>query len=141
MLEFMDQIALLPPDKSNAELADDCLTFEERKLFSNAYKTVTGNLRKAWRTISALEERELNRIAMHSHLTGETTVLRLVRITKSRITTELQNYCNRVLKHVDCRFIPRAKAPDAKVFYHKMSVDIIKTILNSLRNTYKIYIG
>lgn len=120
MLEYMDQIALLPQDKTDPTLAGDCLTFEERKLFSNAYKTVTGNLRKAWRAVSALEERE---IRMHSQLTKESRSLQLIRVSKSTISAQLEKYCDRVLKHVDNRFIPRAKAPDAKVFYHKMTGD------------------
>lgn len=119
MLEYMDQIALLPQDKTDPTLAGDCLTFEERKLFSNAYKTVTGNLRKAWRAVSALEERE---VRMHSQLTKEHRALQLIRATKSTISADLERYCDRVLNHVNSRFIPRAKAPDAKVFYHKMSV-------------------
>ncbi|GJJ06908.1 hypothetical protein Clacol_001104 [Clathrus columnatus] len=125
MLEYMDQIALLPHNKSDPTLADECLASEERKLFSNAYKTVTGNLRKAWRMISSLEERGMDRSAMHSsHLPGKTTAnLRLTGVMKLTIKTELEGYCNRVLKHVECRFLPRSKAPDAKVFYHKMTGD------------------
>jgi len=107
MLEFMVKVASLDHGEG--------LTFEERKLFSNAFKIVITQLRNNWRVANGLEARELAK--------QSSTVLSLIQRHKTTIVHELEDYCHRILEHVERKFLPAATTPESKVFYHKTSGD------------------
>ena len=105
MREYVDKVATNP--------AESGLTAEERKLLSNAYKTLTGQLRRSWRILNAVEEMEIGKEA--------SPVLRLIQHNKAKILSELRDICHGILEIVGCHLLPNATTADSRVFYHKMS--------------------
>jgi 14-3-3 protein epsilon len=91
------------------------LTSEERNLFSIAYKNVSGSLRKAWRTISAIEQKKDNRRSEKQ--------MSQIRQYRSLIEAELTKICNEMLSILDQSLIPTAQGIESRVFYYKMKGD------------------
>lgn len=100
----MDEVASDPPESG--------LSLEERKLLSNAYKTVTGYLRRSWRTVTALEGSEANK--------QNSPVLHLIQRNKEAILSQLGDLCRNILDIVELHLLPRAVTADSQVFYYKM---------------------
>ncbi|KAF8589659.1 tyrosine 3-monooxygenase [Ramaria rubella] len=121
MLTFMDEVALN---------ASEGLTVEERKLLSNAYKTMTGNLRRGWRSLVAIETREANKTV--------SPVLPLIRRSKTDILDRLRAYCHRILEHVELRLLPAATTAESKVFYHKINGDYQRYLAESATGDHRI---
>lgn len=89
---------------------------EERNLLSVAYKNSVGTRRAAWRTISAIQDKE--------EYKGSTKYIELIKYYRNKIETELNNLCEDVITLLKKTLIPSAnQAPDAKVFYMKMQGD------------------
>jgi len=84
-------------------------------LLSVAYKNQVGTRRAAWRTISAIQNKEEYKGSKH---------LDLIKQYRRKIENELSDICQEVLSLLKDELIPKSeKAPDAKVFYMKMIGD------------------
>jgi 14-3-3 protein epsilon len=91
------------------------LSNEERNLLSVAYKNSVGTRRAAWRTCSAIQDKEEYKASKH---------LDLIKWYRLKIETELNELCEDVITLLKKTLIPSAvNTPDAKVFYMKMQGD------------------
>ena len=84
-------------------------------MLSVAYKNSVGTRRAAWRTISAIQDKEEYKGSKH---------LDLIKWYRTKIETELNELCEDVVMLLKKTLIPSStSAPDAKVFYMKMQGD------------------
>jgi hypothetical protein len=99
----------LPPLLKMGQLSN-----EERNLLSVAYKNSVGSRRAAWRTISAIQNREAYKGSKH---------IELINQYRKMIETELNGICQDVLSLLRDVLIPNSEVAEAKVFYMKMRGD------------------
>ena len=90
------------------------LSNEERNLLSVAFKNYVGSRRAAWRTISAIQNREEYKGSKH---------LELIKSYRKKIEGELNLICQRMLDLLKDVLIKNAEVQEAKVFYMKMRGD------------------
>ena len=90
------------------------LSNEERNLLSVAYKNSVGSRRAAWRTVSAIQNREAYKGSKHIELINE---------YRAMIEAELNKICQDVLDLLLEVLIPNSEVAEAKVFYMKMRGD------------------
>ena len=90
------------------------LSNEERNLLSVAYKNSVGSRRAAWRTVSAIQNREAYKGSKHIDLINQ---------YRKMIETELNEICQDVLDLLHDVLIPNSEVAEAKVFYMKMRGD------------------
>jgi len=112
MVKFMKKLTMM----------GDKLTDEQRNLLSVAFKNVVGARRSAWRIVSSIEHKSVDK--------GETTAL----ASKYRveIEKELQDRCGEVLTLIDEHLLPTVQEDDgkeAKVFYLKMKGDYYRYLV------------
>ena len=103
MLDYVKRCIML----SNARLSA-----EERSLLSVAYKSITGNIRSSWRTLTQLQQNEMGRATRREAF--------LLQKQREKIERELIDTCEDALKLLEMRLIPVAAPGDECVFYHKM---------------------
>ncbi|EGR32871.1 hypothetical protein IMG5_068480 [Ichthyophthirius multifiliis] len=109
MLEYMKQVVLTGQD----------LSVEERNLLSVAYKNTVGSRRSAWRSISAIQQKEESKGSKHLNLlTGQ----------KQKIEVELNKYCNDILDLLSSNLVKQSTTAEAQVFYLKMKGDYYRYI-------------
>ena len=84
---------------------------------SVAYKNSVGTRRTAWRTISAIQQKEEYK---------GSRFIDLIKQYRSKIEKELEDICNDVLRLLDDPLIPNSKNPEAKVFFLKMKGDYFR---------------
>lgn len=87
---------------------------EERNLLSVAYKNYVGSRRAAWRTISAIQNREEFKGSKH---------IELIKTYRRNIEKELNEICQDVLNLLKDVLIPKSTDSEARVFYMKMRGD------------------
>lgn len=87
---------------------------EERNLLSVAYKNSVGARRTAWRTISAIQQKEEYK---------GSRFIDIIKGYRAKIENELEVICNDVLDLLDNVLIKNSKNPEAKVFFLKMKGD------------------
>lgn len=109
-------------------------------MLSVAYKNSVSARRAAWRTISAIQNKEEYKGSKY---------LELIKGYRSKIEKELENICQDVLSLLNDQLIPNARAADAKVFYLKMKGDYFrylgeflagdkrKTVIQDAQDSYK----
>jgi hypothetical protein len=90
------------------------LSNEERNLLSVAYKNSVGARRTAWRTISAIQQKEEYK---------GSRFIDIIKGYRAKIEKELEDICNDVLELLDKVLIKNSKNPEAKVFFLKMKGD------------------
>jgi hypothetical protein len=90
------------------------LSNEERNLLSVAYKNSVGARRTAWRTISAIQQKEEYK---------GSRFIEIIKGYRAKIEKELEDICNDVLELLDKVLIKNSKNPEAKVFFLKMKGD------------------
>jgi hypothetical protein len=90
------------------------LSNEERNLLSVAYKNSVGARRTAWRTISAIQQKEEYK---------GSRFIDIIKGYRAKIEKELEDICNDVLDLLDNVLIKNSKNPEAKVFFLKMKGD------------------
>lgn len=80
-----------------------------------AYKNQIGTRRAAWRTISAIQNKEEYKGSKH---------LDLIKMYRKKIEKEMEDICHEVLDLLEHDLIAKVdKVPEAKVFYMKMQGD------------------
>jgi len=109
MVEAMKKIAKLGTE----------LTVDERNLLSVAYKNVIGARRAAWRIISSIEEKEVERNENENKVSK-------VKDYREKIEGELTEICNDILGVLDEHLVPSATSSESKVFYLKMKGDYLR---------------
>ena len=82
-----------------------------------AYKNSVGSRRTAWRTISAIQQKE--------EFKGS-RFIEIIRQYRAKIEKELEDICNDVLRLLDDPLIPNSKNPEARVFFMKMKGDYFR---------------
>ncbi len=82
-----------------------------------AYKNSVGARRTAWRTISAIQQKEEYK---------GSRFIDLIKQYRAKIEKELEDICNDVLRLLDDILIPNSKNPEAKVFFLKMKGDYFR---------------
>ena len=102
-------------EKVSVSLENKELTMEERNLLCMAYKNVIGARRASWRIISSIEQKEGSR--------GNEDHVSVTRDYRAKIETELSSICDGILKVLDSKVIPVAKAGNSKCLYLKMKGD------------------
>jgi len=108
MVNYMKEVA----QKSGSDL-----DLEARNLLSVAYKNVVGARRASLRIIGSIEAKEKEK--------GSTMEV-LVTSYKAKVSAELTDICNDILKLLDESLIPKACQADATVFYLKMKADYFR---------------
>jgi predicted Mrr-cat superfamily restriction endonuclease len=83
-------------------------------LLSVAYKNSVGARRTAWRTISAIQQKEEYK---------GSRFIDIIKGYRAKIEKELEDICNDVLDLLDNVLIKNSKNPEAKVFFLKMKGD------------------
>nr|BAA83080.1 14-3-3 protein [Tetrahymena pyriformis] len=109
MLEYMKKVVQTGQE----------LSVEERNLLSVAYKNTVGSRRSAWRSISAIQQKEESKGSKH---------LDLLTNQKKKIETELNLYCDDILKLLNDFLIKNATNAEAQVFFLKMKGDYYRYI-------------
>lgn len=113
MVNYMKELT-----KMNKKLTD-----EQRNLLSVAFKNVVGARRSAWRIISSIEQKEIDK--------GEPSTL--AQAYREEIEVELQQRCGEVLSLIDnylLKNVDVAENPtEAKVFYLKMKGDYYRYLV------------
>lgn len=107
MIRYMKEVSRAGQELSN----------EERNLLSVAYKNSVGSRRTAWRTISAIQQKEEYK---------GSRFIELIKGYRAKIEKELEDICNDVLRLLDDPLIPNSKNPEAKVFFMKMKGDYFR---------------
>lgn len=79
------------------------LTSDERNLLSVAYKNSVSARRAAWRTISAIQNKEEYKGSRH---------IDLIKGYRTKIEKELEDICNDVLSLLSDQLIPNSRAAD-----------------------------
>ncbi|GAA6217535.1 14-3-3 protein zeta-like [Lates japonicus] len=92
------------------------LSIEERNLLSVAYKNVVGARRSSWRVVSSIEQKS----------EGSEKKWAMAKEYREKIEKELKDICKDVLGLLDTYLIPKATAPESKVFYLKMKGDYFR---------------
>ncbi|XP_060905699.1 14-3-3 protein beta/alpha-1-like [Labrus mixtus] len=92
------------------------LSNEERNLLSVAYKNVVGARRSSWRVVSSIEQKA----------DGSERKQAMAKEYREKIEKELRDICGDVLNLLDTFLIPKATAPESKVFYLKMKGDYFR---------------
>merc|ERR1712232_1466361 len=93
------------------------LSNEERNLLSVAYKNSVGSRRTAWRTVSAIQNKEEQK---------NSRFISLIRDYRKKIENELKDICQDILNLLDEPLIPASRNPEAKVFFLKMKGDYFR---------------
>merc|ERR1712178_108790 len=90
------------------------MSAEERNLLSVAYKNSVGQRRTAWRTISAIYNKEEFKGSRY---------LELIKSYKDKIEDELSKICQDVLNLLSDVLIPNSMNAEARVTFMKMKGD------------------
>ncbi|KAI0650274.1 14-3-3-like protein [Trametes meyenii] len=101
------------------------LTIDERNLLSIAYKNLTATLRSSWRTIDALQKKEV--------LLSTRQELKLMRVQKERIEKDIDALCRDVVDLLENTLIPAANDGEEMVFYSKMRGDYYRYLAELTR--------
>jgi len=96
------------------------LSVEERNLLSVAYKNAVGSRRAAWRIITSVEQKETTK--------GSTENAAFANEYCKKVEAELQDICDKILKLLSDKLIPKASSGESKVFYQKMKADYYRYI-------------
>lgn len=102
------------------------LSNEERNLLSVAYKNSVGARRTAWRTISAIQQKEEYKVCHTMLIIQGSRFIEIIKGYRTKIEKELEDICNDVLKLLDDPLIPNSKNPEARVFFMKMKGDYFR---------------
>ena len=102
------------------------LSNEERNLLSVAYKNSVGARRTAWRTISAIQQKEEYKVCHAMLIIQGSRFIEIIKGYRTKIEKELEDICNDVLKLLDDPLIPNSKNPEARVFFMKMKGDYFR---------------
>jgi 14-3-3 protein epsilon len=105
MVDFMKAAV-----KSNAELSAD-----ERNLLSVAFKNVIGTRRAAWRIISSIEQKEIEK--------GNKEHIPQIAAYRAKVEAEVDKICADLMNLLQLNLIPAAASDEAKIFYFKMKGD------------------
>lgn len=93
---------------------------EEKNLFFSSLKNLINFRRESWRTINALESKEIKN---NSNLLSRVSELKLT------LTEEIKQYINRGIKLIDDKFLKGDISDELKVIYNKTKGDYIRYII------------
>jgi len=114
--------------KEVARSSSTDLDLEARNLLSVAYKNVVGARRASLRIIGSIEAKEKEKMSPNEPL---------VCSYKAKVSAELTEICNDILKVLDDCLIPKANQADATVFYLKMKADYYRYLAEFADETSK----
>ena len=105
MIKYMKDVAHAQQELSN----------EERNLLSVAYKNSVGARRTAWRTITAIQNKEEYK---------GSRFLDLIKDYRKKIENELMDICNDAIKLLDDPLIPLSKFSSQCTYIHACFVSL-----------------
>jgi hypothetical protein len=102
------------------KLKNGNITEEERNLLFSSFKTLINFRRDSWRTVHALESKELkNKSSLLPRVTG----------LKASLTEEIKNYVNKAIELIDNNLLKNAVNNELKVMYSKIKGDYTRYII------------
>ena len=117
--------------KSVVELGEDDLSNEQRNLLSVAYKNVVGARRSAWRIVSSLQSKEMQKKSESENK----EMVRIAEEYREKIEKELKEKCNEVLSLIETLISRSPSDTEPKVFYLKMKGDYFRYLVEIIDNT------
>jgi len=96
-------------------------------LLSVAFKNSVGTRRAAWRTVSAIQDKEEYKASGKNE-----KYLDLIKWYRQKIETELNEIANECIELLEKILIPNSTVADAKVFYMKMKGDYYRYLCEFL---------
>ena len=102
------------------KLRNGNITEEERNLLFSSFKTLINIRRDSWRTVNALESKEIK---------NKSSLLPRVTELKSSLTEEIKKYINKALELIDNNLLKNAKNNELKVMYAKIKGDYMRYII------------
>ena len=105
------------------KLRNGDITEEERNLLFSSFKTLINFRRDSWRTINALESKEIkNQSSLLPRVTG----------LKLSLTEEIKNYINKAIELIDNNLLKKVNNNELKVLYSKIKGDYMRYIIEIL---------
>ncbi len=102
------------------KLKNGNITEEERNLLFSSFKTLINTRRGSWRTVNALESKEVK---------NKSSLLPRVSELKLTLATEIENYINKAIDLIDNSLLKAAENDELKVMYAKIKGDYMRYIL------------
>ena len=129
MIKYMKIVAKVSLKTNLTIKSGQEMTNDERNLLSVAYKNSVKTRRDAWRTITAIQNKEELKVSEDIWLMtpqGNNKFLPLIVEYKTKIEDELSDYCNQVINLLEQDLVPATQNPEAIVFYLKMKGDYFR---------------
>ena len=102
------------------KLKNGNLTEEERNLLFSSLKNLINSRRDSWRTVNALESKEIK---------NESSLLPKVTELKSTLADEIKQYINKGIELIDNYLVKNANNNELKVMYAKIKGDYLRYII------------
>ena len=110
-LKYMEEVIILKDGNINEE---------EKNLLFNSLKSLINFRRESWRTVNALESKEIKN---NSNLLPRVTQL------KSTLEEEIKTFVNKGIELIDSKLLKDNISDELKVMYYKIKGDYIRYIL------------
>ena len=110
-LKYIEEVIIL----KNGDINE-----EEKNLLFNSLKTLINFRRESWRTINALESKEIKN---NSHLLPRVTELKL------SLAEEIKKLVDKGIELIDKKLLKENISDELKVMYHKIKGDYIRYII------------
>ena len=110
-LKYMEEVIILKNGNINEE---------EKNLLFNSLKSLINFRRESWRTVNALESKEIKN---NSNLLPRVTQL------KSTLEEEIKTFVNKGIELIDSKLLKDNISDELKVMYYKIKGDYIRYIL------------
>ena len=110
-LKYIEEVIIL----KNGDINE-----EEKNLLFNSLKTLINFRRESWRTINALESKEIKN---NSILLPKVTELKLT------LADEIKKYINKGMELIDEKLLKDNISDELKVMYHKIKGDYLRYII------------
>ena len=102
------------------KLKNGYITEEERNLLFSSFKTLINTRRDSWRTVNALESKEIK---------NQSALLPRIAELKLTLSTEIENYINKAIELIESSLLKAADNDELKVMYAKIKGDYMRYII------------
>ena len=105
------------------KLKNGNITEEERNILFSSLKTLINTRRDSWRTVNALESKEIK---------NQSSLLERVSELKLTLSNEIEQYINKGIELIDNNLFKEANNDELKVIYSKIKGDYMRYIIEIL---------
>lgn len=102
------------------KLKNGNITEEERNILFSSLKTLINTRRDSWRTVNALESKEIK---------NQSSLLERVSELKLTLSNEIEQYINKGIELIDNNLFKEANNDELKVIYSKIKGDYMRYII------------